>query len=703
MTSSQSTRRRKNKKGRGVDKLLLADLVDKKTLVKVQNSYLDYLQSSAAIIDADGKYLIADIVSPYCKFLNQAVSKKIPSSLKKQDEVPKKYLCHHDCHRLSLKAMKTKLPCTGECHGGITVLAAPVMINGEVWGCINAGIANPPAEDKRIKRIARKFNVDPQKLLNVANRYAPRPDYLFESAKKHIVREAEAIAGACERKMLDVQVREMTLKLEKREEKRVLDEAKKYRSLLEHVSDGIIVADQDGKITFFNKRAEKMLGYDAKEIEGKDVFSIVPQKYRNGGKKARNNFLKTGASNSVRKAYEAAALRKNGFEVPVEISLNAFKTAGSINFVASLRDIAGRKEAELRIRETRNFLEQVFETSMDGILVNDEKGAITFVNSAIEMMTGYKRDELIGQHVSMLVSRTEEDQKAGQQKMEEVMEKGKLSFEVVWSRKDGTPLIVEQSSAITKDEKGNITGGVSVVRDIGERKKAENELRETKDFMENVIEASVDGIIIMDGIGNIISVNSAIEKITGIKRKELIGTHISQFTPLDDKERKKIRATLMEDFFEKGYARFDYTWQKENGNIVEMEQISNLVKDEQGNGVAAISIVRDITERRKSEKETKEARDFLVKVIENSLDGIIINDAKGNIISVNESMEKMLGFKKEELLGQHISFFTPPDKKSKDRVVAELLPKLFSEGKVSYESVLQNKEGVLINMDLSSA
>ena len=117
-----------------------------------------------------------------------------------------------------------------------------------------------------------------------------------------------------------------------------------------------------------------MLGYDAKKIKGKDVFSIFPQKYRNGGKKARNNFLKTGVSNSIGKVYEAAALRKNGFEVPVEVSLNAFKTADTINFIGVLRDIKERKEAEKETRETRDFLEKVIENSLDGIVINDAKG-----------------------------------------------------------------------------------------------------------------------------------------------------------------------------------------------------------------------------------------------------------------------------------------------------------------------------------------
>jgi PAS domain S-box-containing protein len=108
---------------------------------------------------------------------------------------------------------------------------------------------------------------------------------------------------------------------------------KRYQSLLEHASDGIIVADQEGKITFFNKRAEEMLGFQAQEIRGKDVFSIIPQKYHDEEKRARNNFLRTGASRAAGKTYEATALRKNGIEIPVEISFSISNIAGTYYFV----------------------------------------------------------------------------------------------------------------------------------------------------------------------------------------------------------------------------------------------------------------------------------------------------------------------------------------------------------------------------------
>lgn len=241
------------------------------------------------------------------------------------------------------------------------------------------------------------------------------------------------------------------------------------------------------------------------------------------------------------------------------------------------------------------------------------------------------------------------------------------------------------------------------INGISERRKAERELREARDFLENVIEASGDGIIITDGIGTILSANTAVEKITGKKVKELIGIHISQFTPLDDKGKKEIRATVIEELFEKGYARLEYTWHREDGGIVETEQISTMVKDERGNSIAGITTIRDITERKEAEKKHKETRDFLEKIIETSVDGILINDAKGDIISVNKAIEKMSGFKKEEIINQHTAWLIPPDKRLRDKIKREIIPKLFSEGSVAYNSLWQRKDGTKIDIELTSA
>jgi len=390
LTCLKSSTEEVNREGGEEKKLKLGDLIDKKVLVQILNSYIYYLQSSGAIIDADGKYLHNIIASPYCRFLNHACLTNSPSILRGCSMLSKQYLCHHNCYNLSLNAMKIKQPCTKLCHAGVMILAAPIVVDGETLGCINAGISNPPTDDKNIKRIAKKFKVDPQRLLKVAKRHTSQYDCLFKSANQYILEEAEAIAEVCKRKILEIKVKEMAFKLklknklincinqvvkelkkglplkrvlreviggkvfssedkelivevanlisqavERKELESVLDEIEeRYRTLLEHANDGIIIAGRDGRIIFFNKKAEEMLGYSSKEIKGKDAFSIMPEKYRTEEKKFLNKILKTGVSNTIKRTYEAAAIRKNGLEIPVEISFSGFKSAKDFYFFA---------------------------------------------------------------------------------------------------------------------------------------------------------------------------------------------------------------------------------------------------------------------------------------------------------------------------------------------------------------------------------
>jgi PAS domain S-box-containing protein len=749
----------KSKRGSKDKKRRLVDLVDKKVLTQIQNSYLDYLQSSAAILDAEGNYLLARISSPYCRFLNQTALKKPLSSLKRRELVPKKYLCHHNCYHLSLKAMKTGTSCTEECHGGITVLAVPILVEGEVVGCINAGISNPPADDKAIKRIARNFKIDPQKLSRAALKHTFLPAYLFQSAKKHIVKEAETITEFCKKQILEKHLKEMSLKVEAKERvlgcihqaeeelaagiplekvlnkvfrgkslfpderesitniaqllrqafekgelERALDEVEeRYHNLLESANDGIVVADQDEKIIFFNKKAEKMMGYKASEITGKSIFSIVPQRYQEVEKKNRDSRLKGKSQRTMGETFEANVLRKDGSEIPIEISFGIFKTADVFNFMCIIRDITERKKAEQREKESIDFLQKIIETSPDGIRVTDKRGNPLLINKSLEKITGYSVKELYKMGLKDFVPAEDESLRKAKRIVEDIFERGSASYEISWRKKDGSVVEIGGSSALMKDEQGNVIGGVDIVRDISSRKKAESEINEAMDFLENLIEASVDGIIIMDGIGNILSVNSAVERITGRKKESFIDMHISQFVSLEEGMREEVRTTVAEEYFEKGHASYEFNWQRDDGTLIVAEQISTMVKDEKGNAIAAISIIRDITERRKAERQLKESRDFLENVIEYSMDGIMINDAIGTILSVNKAVEDISGYKREELINQHTSLFIPPDKKIRERVRDEIMPKLFSEGSFAYESVWQKKDGTRLDMELSSA
>ena len=188
------------------------------------------------------------------------------------------------------------------------------------------------------------------------------------------------------------------------------------------------------------------------------------------------------------------------------------------------------------------------------------------------------------------------------------------------------------------------------------------EIKEGKEFLESVIEGSRDGIAIADEKGYIISVNTALERMCNFRKEELIGKHASTLTIEDKDLRENIRKKVGE-LFEKGFIFYEAKHSIGEGDFIDVECSLSMIKDNKGDYIAGVSIIRDITERKKAEKEIKEARDFLESVIEGSRDGILITNEKGYIVSLNSALEQMTDFKKEELVGAHASILTSKDKR----------------------------------------
>jgi PAS domain S-box-containing protein len=139
-------------------------------------------------------------------------------------------------------------------------------------------------------------------------------------------------------------------------------------------------------------------------------------------------------------------------------------------------------------------------------------------------------------------------------------------------------------------------------KEIEERKQAEAELKKSKDFLESVIESSKDGIVICDEKGYILSVNTAMEKMSYFRKEELIGRYISKLLPWDRDIREKLTEKI-EELFEKGSTSFETVAKTKEGKKVYVEYNDSMIKDDKGNCLAAVSIVRDITERKKMEQQ----------------------------------------------------------------------------------------------------
>jgi PAS domain S-box-containing protein len=182
--------------------------------------------------------------------------------------------------------------------------------------------------------------------------------------------EIEALRTA--KKELETRVRERTADLARVNEQlhiditerklvaaELLENNEKFRAITDTTSDAIVMMDDDGKISFWNPAAEKMFGYCAAEALGRDLHTfLTPVRYHELFKEKLRHFKETGDGNAVGKTLELDAVRKGGAEFPLELSLSAFKIRDKWHAAGILRDITGRKQAEMELMRTNRELEK---------------------------------------------------------------------------------------------------------------------------------------------------------------------------------------------------------------------------------------------------------------------------------------------------------------------------------------------------------
>lgn len=187
----------------------------------------------------------------------------------------------------------------------------------------------------------------------------------------------------------------------RRYEEAIKESEEKFRSITSHALDGIIMIGPDGKISFFNKAAEKIFGYSSKEAWGCELHVLLaPSRYRPDYEKAFAEFRNTGKGPVIGKTIELAALRKDGSEFPIEMSLAALKIRDEWHAVGIMRDITKRKQAEEELRLSEEKNRKILESTAHSLTISEiDSGIIHEINQGFLHYTGYTREEVIGKSV----------------------------------------------------------------------------------------------------------------------------------------------------------------------------------------------------------------------------------------------------------------------------------------------------------------
>ncbi len=256
------------------------------------------------------------------------------------------------------------------------------------------------------------------------------------------------------------------------------DSEEKFRGINTAAQDAVLMIDDDGKLTYWNPAAERILGYRADDVLGRELHPLIaPARYHAAHAKGWPMFRKTGAGPLIGKTLELEAVHKDGREIPIELSVSALKLKGRWNAVGTMRDIAERKQAEARLRQSEERFRGLVETSSDWIWEVDQNGVYTYVSPRVREVLGYDPEEVLGRTPFDLMP-PEEAQRLAAVFQKIMSEHRPFSLlENTNRRKDGSLIVLETSGVPILEVDGTFRGFRGIDRDITERKRAEVALR----------------------------------------------------------------------------------------------------------------------------------------------------------------------------------------------------------------------------------
>jgi PAS domain S-box-containing protein len=432
---------------------------------------------------------------------------------------------------------------------------------------------------------------------------------------------------------------------EERRKKEALKESEeKHRTLVSKMQLGLavheIITDIEGnpvdyRFLYVNPAYERLTGLKGDDIMGKTVLEILP----NTEKMWIERFCKT-AITGMPDSFESYARELHKF-----YSVLAYRYRQN-EFAVIVEDITERKQMEAELRTSEERYRLILENSLDAIVLAHVNGALISFNPAACEMFEITETEALTLNYFKLVD-TEDP------RFNELLEKrerdGYAKAELNCFRKNGSRFPVEVSSSVFKDSRGTSFNSM-IIRDITERKKTENALRESEKNYRELINGMNETVWVIDFEGNIIDVNKTAVDLLGYSKEELIGRNLVQ---IDSSLTGDAIANLAHTMPVDKLQIFETSHQTKEGRVFPVEIYSSLINYK--GKKAILSIARDTTLRKQMEERLRKNEETIRLLFDSTAEGIYMIDMHGDITFCNQSALSLLGYNRtDELIGMNM-------------------------------------------------
>jgi PAS domain S-box-containing protein/diguanylate cyclase (GGDEF)-like protein len=360
---------------------------------------------------------------------------------------------------------------------------------------------------------------------------------------------------------------------------------RRYDTLSHYSSDSILLLDAEGIVLEANQRVETMYGYRVEELLGQSIFLLLTPERQVEYYQRREELL---ASGKLR--FESEHQRKDGSRLMVEVSAHAIELHGVSHMHLTIHDISERKQVENRLLMQSLVLDQI----QDTVTITNLDGVITYVNEALCKGSGFARESLIGQSVS-LFGNDQKDEPSQAEIVRMTLEQGSWRGKLTNLRTDGTKIFVELRTTLIRDSEGQPISMVGIGTDVSERIARQQALEEREALYRGIIETSRDGFWITDMEDRLLEVNAAYCQRSGFSREELLSMHIGD---LEAEERPPDISQHREKMVRDGGDLFETRHRARDGSVWQVE-VNTSYSPLQGGRIFVF--LRDILRRNRSD------------------------------------------------------------------------------------------------------